>query len=305
MHTLLLLSMVRIMFVSMLQHSLGEIEAASADVRRRVEAAIEREVQRATDASSPPRLREALRYAVFPGGARLRPALTIAVALAYDDPNPREADASAAAVELVHCASLVHDDLPCFDDAAMRRGRPSVHAAFGQATAVLVGDALIVHAFDVLAHARAIEQIPVLASATGAARGIIAGQAWESEPAAPLEDYHRAKTASLFEAAAMMGALSASRDPAAWRKFGELVGRAYQVADDLVDALGDSASAGKSTGKDSALDRPSIVRALGAQSARRRVHELLSAASAEVPACPRSHVVWAWLDAFAARIDRT
>ena len=129
-----------------------------------------------------------MRYAVFPGGARIRPRLCLAVAAACGDDDPALADAAAAAIELLHCASLVHDDLPCFDDAATRRGKPSVHRAFGEPLAVLAGDALIVLAFETLARApRAAPQrlaplLLIVGRAVGVPGGIVAGQAWECEP---------------------------------------------------------------------------------------------------------------------------
>lgn len=215
---------------------------------------------------------------------------------------------AAVALELLHAASLVHDDLPCFDDAATRRGRPSVHARFGEALAVLVGDALIVQSFEALGHAtaEAPEALPslltTLAAAAGTTRGLLAGQAWESEPSAPVDEYHRAKTASLFEAAAVMGALAAGGEAERWRRFGELVGLAYQAADDLLDVVGEAAALGKPTGQDAALGRPSVVRALGVEGARCRVRERLESAALAVPECAEEAHVYAWLDAFGERL---
>ena len=156
---------------------------------------------------SPPRLCAAVRHAVFPGGARIRPQLCIAVARACGDDDPALADAAAVALELLHCASLVHDDLPCFDDAQTRRGHPSVQAAFGEPLAVLAGDALIVQAFQALAQAatrspqRLAPLLTIIARGTGMPFGIVAGQAWECEPRVALADYQRAKTGALFTAA--------------------------------------------------------------------------------------------------------
>lgn len=274
----------------------------SAWLAARAERALEDAVDRATGGATPPRLREALGYAVFPGGARLRPRLCIGVAAAYGDGKPHLSDTAAAAVELVHCASLVHDDMPCFDDADMRRGKPSVHRAYGEATALLVGDALIVVAFQILAERGLSAEASLLATATGPSRGIIAGQAWESEPTAILEEYHRAKTAALFEAAAGMGAMTAGADPAPWRAFGEIVGRAYQAADDLADALADTASLGKPAGRDAALGRPSLVRAIGVEASRRRLRELVDAARALVPRCAGEATIHAWIEQLASRL---
>lgn len=208
------------------------------------------------------------------------------------------------AIELVHCASLVHDDMPCFDDAATRRGRPSVHRAFGEPTALLVGDALIVLAFETLARAadgessamRALRLTRVLAAATGAERGIVAGQAWELEPKASLAVYHQAKTASLFEAATRGGAIAAGAgDDAAWASFGHALGAAYQVIDDIVDATGDEGAAGKPVGRDAALDRPSAVRELGLDGARLRAREQLEQAMECLPATASGDRVRAWV----------
>src|SRR6056297_1150808 len=121
------------------------------DASQRIENALQKTVFAAQSADGPPRLQQALAYAVFPGGARVRPRLTLAVAEACGCACPRLADAAAAAIELLHCASLVHDDLPCFDDASTRRGKPSVHRAYSQPLAVLTGDSLIILAFEVLA----------------------------------------------------------------------------------------------------------------------------------------------------------
>ncbi len=256
----------------------------------------------------PPLLAEAQRHALFPGGARLRPQLCLVSALANGDPRPALSNGVAVALEFLHCASLVHDDLPCFDDAATRRGRPTVHKAFGEPLAVLVGDALIAQSFEVLVRAAQSRPsdlgalVAMLAEAVGTRRGLLAGQAWESEPCAPLEEYQRAKTAALFEAAAAMGALAAGADPEPWRSFGEAVGRAYQVADDLRDALGDPAVLGKPVGRDAALGRPSVPQAIGLEGARARLGALIAAADATVPACAGQAGVRAWLGAFASSL---
>ena len=189
----------------------------------RIEETLERVIARAMGAGAPPLLASALHYAVFPGGHRIRPQLCLAVAQACGDGDlPTSAAAAAAAIELLHCASLVHDDLPCFDDADTRRGKPSVHAHFGTPIAVLAGDALIVLAFETLARAAAPERLPLLisivAAAVGAPSGIVAGQAWECEAAVPLVDYQRAKTGALFVGSTMAGAAAAGLDPEPWRE---------------------------------------------------------------------------------------
>ncbi len=241
----------------------------------------------------PGRLAAALRYAVFPGGARLRPKLCMSVAWACGAEDPALVAAAGPAIELLHCASLAHDDLPCFDDADTRRGKPSLHRAFGEPLAVLAGDALIVMAFDVLAGAarerpqRLAPLSRIVSRASGAAGGIAAGQAWECEAEIDLSRYHRAKTGALFSAATMAGAAAAGLDHEAWRRVGELIGEAYQVADDIRDAVGDAEALGKPVGRDAALARPSACIELGVQGAIERLNRLVAEACASIPPCAR------------------
>ncbi len=257
----------------------------------RLETALEAAVARVEGAAAPPGLAAAMRHAVFPGGARVRPHLCIAVAEACGDDDPALADAAACAVEFLHCASLTHDDLPCFDDAPTRRGQPSVQALHGAPLALLAGDALIVLAFEVLARAgaatpqRLAPLITTIARGVGMPAGIVAGQAWESEPAVPVELYHRAKTGALFVAAAMAGAVAAGADPRPWRALGDNLGAAYQVADDLLDAVAAEAECGKPTGRDAALQRPSLVAELGVRGAYSRLEALVADAVAAIPPC--------------------
>ena len=271
-------------------------------VAERVEVAMGAAFARVAGPGAPPRLVDAIRYALFPSGGRLRPQLCVVASLATAGVDAASADAAAVAVELLHCASLVHDDLPCFDDADTRRGKPSVHRAFGEATALLVGDALIVHAFAEVARSpRAALLVATLAQAAGATRGIIAGQAWESESEVAVDTYHRAKTASLFEAAAAMGAATSGADPEPWRAFGEAIGRVYQTADDIADASADARLLGKPTGKDQEKGRPSIVRAHGLDVARSLAHAQLRNALNAVPEGPGEPLVRAWVERFAER----
>jgi geranylgeranyl diphosphate synthase type II len=250
-------------------------------------------------------LTAAMRYAVFPGGARIRPRLCLAVARACEG-DANFAAAAAAAIELLHCASLVHDDLPCFDDAATRRGRPSVHRAFGERIAVLTGDALIVLAFQTLANAavaNAAERTPerlgrmimIIARAIGAPGGIIAGQAWECEPQVSLANYQKAKTGALFAAATAAGACAAGSADPGWHCLGERLGEAYQIADDIRDVVSDAQQLGKPTGRDAALGRPNAVHRLGIGSAVERLEGLVGSAVEAIPDCPgagdlRSHI---------------
>jgi geranylgeranyl diphosphate synthase type II len=255
---------------------------------QRIEAAMARAVATLDHAGAPPRLRAAVRHALFPAGGRLRPRLTLSVARACGDGDPSLADAAAVAIELLHGASLVHDDLPAFDDARVRRGRPSVHAAFGEPLALLAGDGLIVLAFETLAAAcggspRLAPLMAAVARGVGAREGLVAGQAWESEPEPDLAAYHRAKTAALFAAAAAAGAIAAGGDGPTWHRFGGLLGEAYQVADDIADRCGDPAALGKPVGQDAARGRPNAHRALGAGPAEQQFADALRAARAAVP----------------------
>jgi geranylgeranyl diphosphate synthase type II len=262
------------------------------DAASRIERSLSAALATASSPAGPPLLAGAMSHAVFPRGARVRPRLTLAVSAACGDDDPAAADAAATAIELLHCASLVHDDLPCFDDADIRRGRPSVHRAYGEPLAVLAGDALIVLAFQTLATevGRSPLRLPVLllilTQATGAPRGIAAGQAWESEPHADLGEYQRAKTGALFAAATMAGAAAAGFDAEPWRALGDKLGEAYQVADDLSDVLSDVAEQGKPTGRDDALGRPNAVLSMGVAGAMHHLERLAAAAADSIPACP-------------------
>jgi geranylgeranyl diphosphate synthase type II len=276
--------------------------------RDRIEDALARCLAAHEAREAPPRLTAAVRHAVVPGGARIRPQLCLAVAAACGDPQPMLTDAAACAIELLHCASLVHDDLPCFDDAATRRGLPSVHAAYGERCAVLAGDALIVMAFQTLATGAlaAPQQLPalvsVLAQRVGMPGGIVAGQAWECEDWVTLPDYHRAKTGSLFAAATEMGALAAGADPRPWRGFGEWLGEAYQVADDIRDAAGDADALGKPAGRDRALGRPSAVTEKGLPGALAYFEQLVEQAGTAVPDGPGARALRGLLHAESERL---
>ncbi len=262
------------------------------DVDTLIERVLERSIASAEGPGAPPMLGRALRHSVFPGGARVRPKLCVAVAAACGEGRGIEAASGAgAALELMHCASLVHDDLPAFDGAEIRRGKPSVHAAYGEAIAVLAGDALIVMAFDtLLRECRASPQalaplMSILINAVGTPRGIVAGQAWESEPVIDLSAYHQAKTGALFVAASMSGAAAAGLDPAPWRALGERLGEAYQVADDLRDVLLDEEELGKPAGQDASHLRPNAVQNFGVAGAIARLKGLIADASDSIPDC--------------------
>ncbi len=261
-------------------------------LRHRIEAAIADALAHAAGAPAPPRLATALEHAVLPGGARIRPTILLSVAMACGDDRPDVSNAAAAALELMHCGSLVHDDLPCFDDADMRRGKPSVHRAFSEPLAVLAGDSLIVLAFETIARqaaaepARAGALVLQLARRTGMPGGICAGQGWESESRIDLSAYHRAKTGALFCAATQMGAIAAGQDPEPWEELGARIGEAFQVADDLLDATASASVIGKPAGQDAAHERPNAVAQFGVEGAVRRLKDILGGAIASIPSCP-------------------
>jgi geranylgeranyl diphosphate synthase type II len=251
----------------------------------RLETAMERAVARLTADGCPPRLAEAIHQAVFPAGNRLRPRLCYTVATALGEDLPAVTDAAAVALELLHCASLVQDDLPMFDAAAERRGRPSLHRVFGGALAVLAADALIIGAYEILALAaaahpsRAHALTLVISRGVGTPWGAVAGQAWESEARIDLQQYHRAKTAALFEAATAAGAVAAGHDPAPWRVVGTRLGQAYQVADDIADQQDSGA------GSDAALGRPNAAHAMGVGPSLKLFDRYATSALEAIPPC--------------------
>lgn len=266
------------------------------------DALIERTIERAIAASegpnAPPKLGAAIRHAVFPGGARVRPQLCLAVAQACsgdefstDNEDIYVAAGAAAAIELLHCASLVHDDLPCFDAADTRRGKASVHMAYDEPLAVLAGDALIVMAFETLAREcvhspeRMHSLLTIVSRAVGARDGIVAGQAWESEQDINLSAYHRAKTGALFVAAAKAGAAAMGEATANWQALGERLGEAYQIADDIRDFVMDAQALGKPAGQDAVHQRPNAVDSLGLQGALEQLTALVRDAADAVPNC--------------------
>jgi len=250
-------------------------------------------IKAATQQPCPPLLAQALHYAIFPGGARVRPKLCIAVALANGNDNPRLAMMAAVAIEMLHSASLVHDDLPCFDDAIERRGKPSVHSAFGERIAVLTGDALIVNALQQITSCgfydgdaqRLALVSQLITQGVGAPTGICAGQAWECEPTVDTATYHQCKTGALFVAATCAGAAAAGVDHQLWQPLGSAIGQAYQVADDIQDCIGSSAEMGKPAGRDAILGRPNAVHELGVEGAVALLNSLLNDGIGSIPHC--------------------
>ena len=260
----------------------------------RIEQSLEAAIDRSTAKPCPPTLAKAVHYAVFPGGARVRPSLTLAVASACGEKVNTVTDGAAAAIEMLHCASLVHDDLPCFDNSDLRRGKPSVHSLYGQPIAVLVGDALIVEAFNTIAltaahdPAKLTALIACVSNAVGMPNGIAAGQAWETEKRIDVIEYHRAKTGSLFVGSVSAGAIAGGVDPSEWRPLGEKIGEAYQLADDLLDATGSSNECGKPVAQDSINSKPNAILEFGLEHAMKRLKQTVHDAADVVPVCDGS-----------------
>ena len=236
-------------------------------------------------------LAQAMRYAVLDGGKRMRPLLAYAAGEVVGA-APDSVDAAAAAVELVHAYSLIHDDLPCMDDDALRRGKPSCHVAFGEATALLAGDALQALAFGVLAEGRLADgarACALLADASGV-RGMAGGQAVDLASVGAtlsqdeLEAMHRLKTGALIRAAVRLGASCGrpleSHEIAALDAYAGAAGLAFQVTDDVLDVEGSAMSLGKTAGKDVAQGKPTFVTCLGIEAARERAETLRNEARA-------------------------
>ena len=259
--------------------------ATQADWRARVETTL---ADTLPSANVPPtRLHAAMRHAALDGGKRMRPMLVYACGEAFGA-DAGVLDVAAAAVELIHAYSLVHDDLPAMDDDDLRRGKPTVHVAFDDATAILAGDALQSLAFEMLALAPASDAMRVamlreLAIAAGV-RGMCGGQALDIEATGrtgskvgDLHRLHALKTGALLRAAVRMGAIAAGVDAATALRldtFADAFGLAFQIRDDLLDIEGDSATLGKTAGKDVAQDKATFPALLGVEASRARLEEL-------------------------------
>jgi farnesyl diphosphate synthase len=239
--------------------------------------------------ASPVELHRAMRYAVLGGGKRLRPLLVYAAGHVFGESGTR-LDAPACAVELIHAYSLVHDDLPAMDDDALRRGRPTCHIVFGEAMAILAGDALQALAFELLSHdvdlgvspVRCVEMLRVLGRACGA-EGMAGGQALDLAAVgrrlslAELENMHACKTGALIRASVHLGALASDAPDdalAALDRYAHAVGLAFQVRDDILDVEGESAVIGKTAGKDAAADKPTFPSIIGMDASRQHLARL-------------------------------
>ncbi len=253
---------------------------------------IELALSRWVVAHAPAGLGEAMRYAVLDGGKRLRPLLVLAASEAVRG-DPPAATRAACAVELIHAYSLVHDDMPCMDNDVMRRGKPTVHVKFGEAQALLAGDALQALAFELLTPDG--DEVPAAIQATlcrllaraAGHEGMAGGQAIDLASIGrqldedELRQMHRLKTGALLQGSVMMGAACGRVDPRASQAladYGAALGLAFQVVDDILDVTADSGTLGKTAGKDAANDKPTYVSLLGLERSRRYAQELLALA---------------------------
>jgi farnesyl diphosphate synthase len=269
-------------------NSVDQFQEWIASHSKRTEAALDKLLDSAQ--TNPTRLHEAMRYAAQGGGKRIRPLLVYAAGQLGDTENQQKEtalDAAAVAIECIHAYSLVHDDLPCMDDDDLRRGRPTVHKAFDEATALLVGDALQTRAFEILANAQCgvdvrLLMISALAAASGS-RGMAGGQAIDLESVgkkldlAGLKQMHAMKTGALLSCAVELGGIAAGLNPtqmAHLQNYSQALGLAFQIVDDVLDATADSQTLGKTAGKDAINDKPTYVTLMGLDYAHKTAQEL-------------------------------
>ncbi len=298
-------------------HRLNRVTEHAAEVsawQARFEEVLDRRLP--PDSQDPAVLHQAMRYSVLGGGKRLRPVLAYATGKSLGL-EPEQLDPIAAAIECIHAYSLIHDDLPAMDDDDLRRGRPTCHCAFDEATAILAGDALQALAFEILASELStadsgLAVIREIARACGSL-GMAGGQALDlqavgrqlDEPA--LSRMHRLKTGALIRASItapclLAGAGSDIRSHLA--DFGACIGLAFQVHDDILDVTGDSELTGKKTLADAALDKPTFVSVLGLQNARNRALELRDQALSVLAQVPGDTEMLAWLAGYVVSRDR-
>jgi geranylgeranyl diphosphate synthase type II len=273
--------------------ALPELPVFAAEARRQIDAALAGYAEYGE--GCPPRLREAIRYSLLAPGKRLRPLLVLMAAEACGC-DPSRAMPAACAVEMVHAYSLIHDDLPAMDDDDLRRGRPTCHVAFGEATAILAGDALLAQAFEITARdikpgetaARCCQE---LARAAGACR-LVGGQAddldgrgSDADPFERLTSIHRRKTGAMIEVSLRLGALAARGNESqltALSTYGRDIGLAFQIVDDLLDYRGDEQSLGKRAGKDGARGKLTFPSVLGEEESGKKARELIASARASL-----------------------
>ena len=291
-------------------------------------AQIEQSLKHGIDAHAPAQLGEAMRYAVLDGGKRLRPLLVLAAAQAVgvdleaatvsDQPSALAALKAACAVELIHAYSLVHDDMPCMDNDVLRRGKPTVHVKYGEAQALLAGDALQALAFEFLTpqdgstelSVQAV-QVGLLARASGY-EGMAGGQAIDLASVglplteAQLRQMHKLKTGALLRCSVQLGAVCAGKPSStvadALTRYAEALGLAFQVVDDILDVTSDSATLGKTAGKDAAADKPTYISLLGLAQAQQLVEKLYADSLAALDASGLNTTATAALRALAGLV---
>ncbi len=291
-------------------------------------AQVEQALKKGIDAHAPARLGEAMRYAVLDGGKRVRPLLVLAAAEAIgvdleaatvsDQPSSLAALNAACAVELIHAYSLVHDDMPCMDNDVLRRGKPTVHVQYGEAQALLAGDALQALAFEFLTpqdgstdFAVQAIQVGLLARASGY-EGMAGGQAIDLASVgvplteAQLRQMHRLKTGALLLCSVQLGAVSAGKPSTlvmdALSRYAQALGLAFQVVDDILDVTADSATLGKTAGKDAAADKPTYVSLMGLAPAQHLAEQLYAESLAALDASGLNTTATAALRALAAQV---
>jgi farnesyl diphosphate synthase len=267
--------------------------------------AVERALEAWVPQDAPAGLGLAMRYGVLDGGKRVRPLLVLAAAQAVQG-HPDAALRAACAVELIHAYSLVHDDMPCMDNDVLRRGKPTVHVQYGQAQAMLAGDAMQALAFEVLTPDTGVPPAlqaalcALLARAAGHA-GMAGGQAIDlASIGQPLDeralrDMHHRKTGALLQASVLMGAACGTTDAAAWQAlsdYGDAIGLAFQVVDDILDVTQASETLGKTAGKDADNNKPTYVTVLGLDAARRHAADLRDIALAALGRSGLAQAAW-------------
>ena len=253
-------------------------------LQQRIDDALNRSLP--PESAAPPSIHRAMRYSLFAGGKRIRPILCIAAAHSVDD-APQAVEAAACTLELIHTYSLIHDDLPALDNDDLRRGRPTCHKVFGEAMAILAGDALLTLAFQALAQlpidaGRRVSLIQELSMASGTVGGMIGGQVADIEGegkhpnAELLESIHRAKTGALLRASLRMGGIYAGANPeqlSALSLYGEHVGLAFQIVDDVLDVEQSSETLGKTAGKDAHQKKVTFPAVYGLERSREMADE--------------------------------
>jgi farnesyl diphosphate synthase len=288
-------------------------DAFDAWLRTEVDA-VERALERFVPAEAPAGLGQVMRYGVLDGGKRLRPLLVLAASAAAGGPGGAQAAAcreaalrAACAVELIHAYSLIHDDMPCMDNDVLRRGKPTVHVRFGEAQAMLAGDAMQALAFEVLVpepevvppalQARLVRLLACAAGHQGMAGGLAIDLANVGRPMdeAALQDMHRRKTGALLQASVLMGAACGGAGPAGWQglaTYGACIGLAFQVVDDILDVTQGSETLGKTAGKDADANKPTYVSVLGLAGARARAHALVHEAQSALASSALADAAW-------------